>query len=107
MSNQQMFYLVIFIGVLGVNLCALGSDHDARRSMPISDVSGNSVQLKPGGPIDLHYTLQTLSDGTLDVTITASSPPNFSTPESTRAELFTYRYRTISRLTVLRRMAIN
>ena len=49
--------------------------------MQISDVSGNSVQLKPGGPIDLHYTLQTLSDGALEVTITASSPRNFSTPE--------------------------
>ena len=81
MSNQQMFYLVIFIGVLGVNLCAFGSDHDARRSMPISDASGQSVQPKPGGPIDLRYTLQTLSDGTLEVTITASSPRNFSTPE--------------------------
>ena len=52
MSNQQMFYLVIFIGVLGVNLCALGSDNDARRSMPSGDVSGQSVQPKPGGPIE-------------------------------------------------------
>ena len=81
MSNQKMLYFAISIVLFGINLCALGSDHDARRPMPAGNDSDNMVQFKPGGPIDLRYTLQTLSDGTLEVTITASSPRNFSTPE--------------------------
>jgi hypothetical protein len=49
--------------------------------MPAGNDSDNMVQLKPGGPIDLRYTVQALADGTLEVVITASSPRNFSQPE--------------------------
>ena len=81
MSDQKMLYFAISIVLFGINLCALGSDRDARRPMPAGNDSDNMVQFKPGGPIDLRYTLQALSDGTMEVIITASSPRNFSLPE--------------------------